>query len=83
MRRVLCFVWCALVLTLCGCGKPAVPAPKPQPPAQTMPAPAPPPAVAPPVAPKPASACPKGGQHVPGKRDARGQLHCAKCGRFM
>jgi dipeptidyl aminopeptidase/acylaminoacyl peptidase len=27
--------------------------------------------------------CPKGGNHVPGKRDAKGRLHCAKCGRFM
>lgn len=28
-------------------------------------------------------ACPKGGQHEAGTRDARGRLHCRKCGRFM
>lgn len=27
--------------------------------------------------------CPAGGTHEPGERDARGRLHCAKCGRFI
>ncbi len=30
-----------------------------------------------------AGACPQGGGHVPGKVDANGRLHCARCGRFM
>ena len=29
------------------------------------------------------ASCPQGGNHVPGKVDANGRLHCAKCGQFM
>ena len=71
---------------------PAAPAPSPartySPSPTAQPTYSPPaPVYVPPRSRQPAAAnygaCPKGGSHVPGKVDANGRLHCAKCGRYM